>query len=241
MSNNIIKFRNLNNWTQKIGITTSYLGMLEVDIRSPSLKIAYKIAQLFNVSIEEFFLEIKTPKWCISILSQERRRKYMAKQPTKAANNVYCIARKKAAEFNSKFSSSEGASEFLGISKDSLTDYDLDLCKVVPVDKVVIMAEAYNAPELLNHYCCNECPIGKRITPIIESENTDNLYRFAISVANTLDDSVNIQKTLLKIVEDGVIDVSEREELEVIVKFFSKLEKRAAEMRLIAEKYLGED
>lgn len=65
------------------------------------------------------------------------------------------------------------------------------------------------------------------------------MYKFAISVANTLDDSVNIQKTLLKIVEDGVIDVSEREELEVIVKFFSKLEKRAAEMRLIAEKYLG--
>lgn len=27
----------------------------------------------------------------------------MAKQPTKAANNVYCIARKKAAEFNPKF------------------------------------------------------------------------------------------------------------------------------------------
>ncbi|MBO3334149.1 hypothetical protein [Clostridium perfringens] len=61
------------------------------------------------------------------------------------------------------------------------------------------MAEAYNAPELLNHYCCNECPIGKRITPIIESGNIDNLYKFAISVANTLDDSVNIQKTLLKI------------------------------------------
>ncbi len=112
---------------------------------------------------------------------------------------IMCIVRKKAAEFNSKFSSMEGASEFLGISKDSLTDYELDICKVVPVYKVVIMAEAYNAPELLNHYCCNECPIGERITPIIESENIDNLYKFAISVSNTLDDSVNIQKTLLKI------------------------------------------
>lgn len=163
----------------------------------------------------------------------------MAKQPTKAANNVYCIARKKAAEFNPKFTSREGASEFLGISKDSLTDYELDLCKVVPVDKVVIMSEAYNAPELLNHYCCNECPIGKRITPIIDSENIDNLYKFAISVANTLDDSVNIQKTLLKIVEDGVIDESEKDELEVIVLFFSKLEKRAAELRVIAERQLN--
>ena len=123
----------------------------------------------------------------------------MAKQPTKEANNVYCIARKKAAEFNSKFSSREGASEFLGISKDSLIDYELDLCKVVLVDKVVIMAEAYNVPELLNYYCCNEYTICKMITLIIESENINNLYKFEISVTNTLDYSVNIQKTLLKI------------------------------------------
>lgn len=62
MNNNIVKFRNLNNWTQKevaqkIGITTSYLGMIELGVRTPSLEIAYKIAQLFNVSIEDIFFE----------------------------------------------------------------------------------------------------------------------------------------------------------------------------------------
>lgn len=163
----------------------------------------------------------------------------MAKQPTKAAQNVYCIARKQAAKFNPKFTSREGASEYLGISKDSLTDYELDLCKVVPVDKVVIMADAYNAPQLLNNYCCNECPIGKRITQPIDSENIANLYRFAISATNDLENSKEIQKTLLKIVEDGVIDDSEQEELKTIVDFFNKLEKRAAELRIIAEKYLN--
>ena len=56
----------------------------------------------------------------------------------------------------------------------------------------------------------------------------NKILQFAISVANTLDDSINIHKTLLKIFEDGVIDVLEREELEVIVKFFSKLEKKVA-------------
>ncbi|WP_024615819.1 hypothetical protein [Clostridium sp. Ade.TY] len=163
----------------------------------------------------------------------------MAKQPTKAAQNVYCIARKEAAKYNPKFTSREGASEYLGISKDSLTDYELDLCKVVPVDKVVIMADAYNAPQLLNNYCCNECPIGKKITQPIDVQNIENLYRFAISATNDLENSKEIQKTLLKIVEDGIIDDSEQEELKVIIDFFSKLEKRAAELKIIAEKHLN--
>ncbi len=161
----------------------------------------------------------------------------MGKQPTKAAQNVYCIARKEAAKFNPKFSSREGASEYLGISKDSLTDYELDLCKVVPVDKVVIMADAYNAPHLLNNYCCNECPIGKKITPQIDTQNIDNLYRFAIATTNNLANSQDIQKTLLKIVEDGVIDESEQAELDMIIRFFSELEKRAAELKILAQKY----
>lgn len=163
----------------------------------------------------------------------------MAKQPTKAAKNMYCIARKEAAKYNPKFTSREGASECLGISKDSLTDYELDLCKVVPVDKVVKMADAYNAPQLLNNYCCNECPIGKRITQPIDSENINNLYRFAISATNDLENSTKIQKTLLKIVEDGIINDSEQEELKVIISFFTELEKRAEELRIIAEKYLN--
>lgn len=163
----------------------------------------------------------------------------MGKQPTKAAQNVYCIARKEAAKFNPKFSSREGASEYLGISKDSLTDYELDLCKVVPVDKVVIMADAYNAPHLLNNYCCNECPIGKRITPQIDTQNIDNLYRFAIATTNNLANSQDIQQTLLKIVEDGVIDESEQAELDMIIRFFSELEKRAAELKILAQKYSG--
>ncbi|WP_288479938.1 transcriptional regulator [uncultured Clostridium sp.] len=162
----------------------------------------------------------------------------MGKQPTKAAQNVYCIARKEASKFNPKFSSREGASEYLGISKDSLTDYELDLCKVVPVDKVVIMADAYNAPHLLNNYCCNECPIGKKITPQIDTQNIDNLYRFAIATTNNLANSQDIQQTLLKIVEDGVIDESEQAELDMIIRFFSELEKRAAELKILAQKYL---
>lgn len=162
----------------------------------------------------------------------------MTRQITKATKNVYCKARIEAAKYNSKFASRESASEELGWSKDSLAQYELGLCKVVPVDKVVIMADAYNAPELLNNYCCNECPIGKRIIEPIDKENIDNLFRFAVLTSNTLDESPTIQKALLKIVEDGVIDESEKEELVAIVDFFSKLEMRASELKVYAKKLM---
>lgn len=162
----------------------------------------------------------------------------MTRQVTKAAQNIYCKARLEAAKFNPKFASRESASEELGISKDSLNQYELDLCKVVPVDKVVIMADAYNAPELLNNYCCNECPIGKKIIQPIDNENIDNLFRFAVLTTNTLEESPKIQKILFKIVEDGVIDESERGELEIIVDFFSKLEMRASELKVFSKKLM---
>lgn len=160
------------------------------------------------------------------------------RQVTKAADNIYCKARLEAAKFNPKFSSREGASEELGISKDSLNQYELDLCKVVPVDKVVIMADAYNAPQLLNNYCCNECPIGKKIIQPIDNENIDNLFRFAVLTTNTLEKSPKIQRLLFKIVEDGIIDESEKEDLKIIVDFFSKLEMRASELKVFATKLM---
>ena len=38
-----------------IGITTSYYGMIEQGVRTPQLRIAYRLANFFNTSIEEIF------------------------------------------------------------------------------------------------------------------------------------------------------------------------------------------
>ena len=40
-----------------------------------------------------------------------------------------------------------------------MADYELGNTKVVPVDKVVLMADLYNAPELITGYCMRECPV----------------------------------------------------------------------------------
>lgn len=83
----------------------------------------------------------------------------MAQRPTKAASNVYCQARMRAAEYNDAFKSREGAAPAIGCDKDTLAKYELGILRV-PCDVVVMMADAYHAPELLTRYCAEECPIG---------------------------------------------------------------------------------
>ena len=77
----------------------------------------------------------------------------MGKDSTKGNDNVYFRARKEAATYNERLFSREGAAELLGISVSTLADYELGNTKVVPVDKVVLMADLYNCPELKYGYC----------------------------------------------------------------------------------------
>ena len=72
----------------------------------------------------------------------------MGAAATKAVGNVYYEARKKAAMYNDRLSSREGAAEALGISPSTLADYELGLTKFVPVENVIRMADVYNAPQL---------------------------------------------------------------------------------------------
>ena len=87
----------------------------------------------------------------------------MGRDAAKACENQCFRCRKEAAKYNDKLGSREGAAELLGISVSSLADYELGNTKVIPVDKVVLMADIYNAPELMAWYCSSECLIGKSL------------------------------------------------------------------------------
>lgn len=63
---------------------------------------------------------------------------------TKTNDNIYFRCRKEAAKYNDKLNSRESAADLLGVSVSSLADYELGNTKVVPVDKVVLMADLYN-------------------------------------------------------------------------------------------------
>lgn len=153
--------------------------------------------------------------------------------------SVYRKARKTAAEYNDAFKSQESASEFLNISKNMLLNYELGL-NPVPVDMVCMMADVYNAPELLNHYCCNECPIGKRTVSPISKENINNIYKLSINIFQLLGQGTNMGKTLLDIVDDGVISKEEKPQVDYIVNNLKKLSGLTTDLIIALEKIEAE-
>jgi len=159
----------------------------------------------------------------------------MGTNPTKAKDNIYCRCRKSAAKYNDKLNSREGAAELLGISVSSLADYELGNTKVVPVDKVVLMADLYNAPELKNHYCVNECPIGECTMPKLEIAELDRLTLKVLSAFRGVD---SIKDKLIDIAADGIITDKEKPELEEILKALDQITIYSQELKLWAEKNL---
>ena len=156
---------------------------------------------------------------------------------TKDNMNVYFRARKKAAESNERLSSRERAAELLGISPSTLADYELGITKFVPVDKVVLMADLYNCPELRTGYCKYECPIGKHI-PLATSVR--GIEGIALRLIREFDsDKIkDMQKKLVDIAADGVISDSEKPTLEEIISRLDELTIAISELKLAGEKAL---
>lgn len=153
----------------------------------------------------------------------------------KNTDTVYKKARIEASEFNDRLKSREGASELLDVSVGSLLNYETGVCKQIPADVVVKMAEIYSAPELMNFYCCNECPIGKHIAPRIEVLEID---RVTIQILSSLENINDVKKDLLNITADGVITEDEKPKLMSIIKALDEITVNARELKLCVQKNL---
>lgn len=151
--------------------------------------------------------------------------------------NVYFRARKEAAIYNEKLYSREGAAELLGVSVSTLADYELGITKVVPVDKVVLMAELYNCPELKTGYCKYECPIGKMM-PLATKIN--GIEGIALRLIREFDSEKiqDIKKSVIDIAADGVISADEKPQLEEMLKRLDELSMVISEIKLAGEKAL---
>lgn len=151
-------------------------------------------------------------------------------------NNIWCKARLAAAETNDRLRSREGAAELIGISPNMLAKYENDLCKCIPVESVVMMADVYNEPSLLNYYCTHECMIGKTRIPEYEKKPIEQIALQMLYMMRGMDKT---KDDLLEITADGVIDDDERPKLAEILKSLDEITKVAGELRIYAEKNLG--
>ncbi len=161
----------------------------------------------------------------------------MGKGSVNENNNMYFKARKKAAIYNERLYSREGAAELLGISVSTLADYELGNTKVVPVDKVVLMSDLYNAPELVTGYCMHECPVHGFLPLATEERNIQGITLRLLKGFN--ENELNkMKEDLIEITADGIIS---KEEIPILREILGKLEKLAeiiSEMKITGEKYI---
>lgn len=156
----------------------------------------------------------------------------MSRQITKAAGNVYCQARLRAAQYNEKLQTRAGASEVIpGVTEDSIKKYELDITRP-PNDVVALMADAYNAPELTSWYCANECPLGKNCREIQQMPPERAIIR-AQNAAGIMEDALD---AYAEIVDDGVVDDGEREQMKSLRSKFLEVRRRLDEILAACDK-----
>lgn len=161
----------------------------------------------------------------------------MGSSPTKAAGNIYCQCRLAASKYNDKLKSREGAAELLGLSPSTLAGYELDLTKTVPVENIILMADAYNAPELKNWYCTNACPLGENM-PRLEVAELDRLTMKTLAALKQMD---NVKDDLIDIVGDGIITEDEKPKLNEVLERLRQISIAAQSLLLWAEKNCTEE
>lgn len=156
----------------------------------------------------------------------------MGKKATKAADNVYYLARYEAAKTNDELNSREGAAELMGIDRTRLARIELGTINPYP-EEVLLMAQTYNTPELCNSYCARECPIGK--TSVTEV-TIDDFDRLALKVLGSLKDIDDLRMSLISISEDGVITKNEEQTFQDILDSLEKISNNAKALQLWAIK-----
>jgi len=158
----------------------------------------------------------------------------MGRGATKAASNPWYKARLEAAKWNDMLSSRAGAADMFHCSIDTIDRIENGLNKCMSVDMAVLMADKYNAPHLLNHYCLNECPIGCRQSL---SEDVLSIERVTVKLLKGLrvDQLSDIKDKLVDIAADGVITDNEKPEIKEIISYLDELAKTVSELKIIGQ------
>ncbi|MBQ2744113.1 MAG: XRE family transcriptional regulator [Lachnospiraceae bacterium] len=156
----------------------------------------------------------------------------MGKKVTKAADNIYCLARYEALEKNDSFSSREKTSEIIHIDRTRLANIELGNITPYP-EEVLAMSQAYNSPELCNAHCSQNCPIGMQT---VSKVTLDDFDRLSLKVLGSLKNIDELRASLIAISEDGVIENHEKEEFKTILENLDKIATSAKALQIWAQK-----
>lgn len=156
----------------------------------------------------------------------------MTKIAPSTAVNRYYLARMAAAEKNERLSSREGASEETGIDRKRLQRIEIGTLNPYP-EEVLLVADAYHAPELLNYHCSHCCPIGQRTVPRAELNELD---RITVKFLNALEQIRDSDKELLQIAQDGTLTADEVPQMEHLLIGIQRIATVALEIQIYLDK-----
>ena len=166
----------------------------------------------------------------------------MGRDAIKASENMCFRCRKEASNYDERLFSREATAPLLGVSVSSLAEYETGATKVIPVDKIVLMADLYKKPELKLWYCSEECPIGKSVDQL-PSYDLKSVELTTLKLIEKLR-RVRVEKAtddLIMIMADGVVSQDEKVDFAEIMAYLDELIKAAGELRLIGSRLLGEE
>lgn len=145
--------------------------------------------------------------------------------------NIYSHYRNRASITNPALRSRANASEILGISESSLSNYETGKTKVVPPEMVAQMATAYNAPELRNIYCISSCPLGSG-RHIATCEAPAEKIAVHLVACMMDDEAVSSVKKFVRMADSGI----DNGELASISVAFGRIGLALSEFEILAER-----
>lgn len=157
----------------------------------------------------------------------------MTRIAASTAANRYYLARTEAAKKNDHLSSREGASEETGIDRKRLQRIEIGTLNPYP-EEVMLMADVYHAPELMNFYCTSTCPIGQKIVPKAELRELD---RLTVKFLNALERIKGADKSLLAIAVDGKLTPDEIPAMEELLEAIKAISTVGYELEIFKEKH----
>ena len=131
--------------------------------------------------------------------------------------------------------SREKVSELTNLSPERIERCETGKVYLQPND-VVELAACYNKPELCNHYCAHECPIGQKYVPEIKIEGIESTVLKMVSSLNAMNKK---KERLIEIVEDGKISDEEIEDFINIQQSLEKISITVETLQLWVERMLA--
>lgn len=103
-------------------------------------------------------------------------------------------------------------------------------------DEVLIMSQKYKRPSLCNHYCANQCPIGREYVPEVKVKELSTIVVEMLAYLNSAEKTKN---RLIEIAVDGKISNDEIEDFIRIQQELERISVTVETLQLWSERMLA--